>query len=154
MNTIFLEGGCYAVFGCSRHDDEWLEEKHSEILKTFADNISEPHSVMTSTKRLPGGDIKLSYRITYSSLHGTNAEVEEYIMSVLVPKYQEWLENIIPCDDKDNLYIRRKNPETKRMETRTPNYPHLVISKNPVQQVNLKYEFEYSDIPKRRWSLS
>ena len=139
MNTIFLEGGCYAVFGCSHHDDEWLEENHTAILK-YLESLS-CETVSTKTKRLHTGNIRLSYTI-------------ESLNELSLEELKTNISSIITCDEKESLYIQRENTETGQIETKPPNYPHLVISKNPVQQVNLKYEFEYSDIPKRRCSFS
>lgn len=136
-STIFLEGGCYGVFGCSHHSDEWLEEKHSSILKELS---TLPYkTISTLTERLSNGDIRLSYSIT------TSADT-----ALLIGKLKE----IIACGEKDSLYWKRVNPETEKEETRPPNYPHLVVSEQHIQKVYLPYLFQYSEIPTRRWSLS
>lgn len=134
--SIYFEGGCYAIFGCSYHSDEYLEHIHQSILMCLSP-LSE--NLSTKTRRLPDGDIRFSYKITTSEQ---------------ISFLKEKVNAIIVCDEKDSLYIKRLNPETQIEQTITPNYPHLVISKQTIQKVNLNYIFQYSDIPKRRWSFS
>lgn len=135
--TCYLEGGCYAIFGCSHHTDEYLEEIHTAIMKCLA-SFSEGN-LSTNTRRLPNGDIKLSYSI-YSSSPMTTVK--------------EALNKILPCDEPESLYRTCKNPEKNLDETKPPNYPHLVIWDQPIQIVKLNSIARIGTTLERRWSLS
>lgn len=136
-HQIFLEGGCFAIFGCCHRTDEWLEEIHEKILKEITSLSCQ--NVSTKTRRLWDADIQLSY--TFNSTHD-------------ISTIKEKINTIIPCYEKDLLYIKKINSETEKEEIKPPNYPHLVISHMYIPRVNLNYVFQYGDAPKRRWSLS
>lgn len=146
MTTLYLEGGCFALNGCSSYSEEWLTSTNTAILQCFADHITEPHTIINASKHLRNGDNMLSYTITY-----THSKPEEVM--AFIPLYREWLDEIIPCDHKDNLYSKRRNPETKLLQTRPPNYPHLIIS-SQTQKAFLFDGMFGRYTPDRRRSLS
>ena len=127
---VDIDGGAFQSYGCPPQSDEWLETTQREIIRCFERNITEPFSLMTASARLPNHDIKLSFRITYTHLYGTKAEVEAYVFRVLLPLYKKWLADIIPTDAKQNQYVKRANPISGRKEDAPPDYPHLTIDRS------------------------
>ena len=120
---VDIDGGAFLSAGCAYHTDEWFEETQNAILARFAECITEPHSVMTSSKRLPDKSIKFSFRITYTHLYGLKSEVDAYVMKGLAPKYAEWLKDIIPCGALKDIC-----PEKDAKGKPKPlSIPHLVI---------------------------